>query len=47
MEEIHRLNQEDNIKKDYYKTDKIYTGDLEAYAKKLKQIVKINNKYYL
>ena len=36
MEEIHRLNQEDNIKKDYYKTDKIYTGDLEAYAKKLK-----------
>ena len=36
MEEIHRLNQEDNIKKDHYKTDKIYTGDLEAYAKKLK-----------
>lgn len=40
MEEIHRLNQEDNIKKDYYKTDKIYTGILDDYAKKLAE----NNK---
>lgn len=35
MDEIHRLNQEDNIKKGYYKTDKIYTGILDDYAKKL------------
>lgn len=35
MDEIHRLNQEDNIKKGYYKTDEIYTGILDDYAKKL------------
>ena len=35
MDEIHRLNQEDNIKKGYYKTDKIYTWILDDYAKKL------------
>ena len=35
MKEIHRLNQEDNIKKDYYKTNKIYTGVLDDYAEEL------------
>lgn len=35
MDEIHRLNQEDNIKKDYYKIDEIYTGILDDYAKEL------------
>ena len=37
MEEIHRLNQEDNIKEDYYKTDKIYIGILEDYAKEIEK----------
>lgn len=35
MKEIHRLNQEDNIKKDYYKIDEIYAGILDDYAKEL------------
>ena len=37
MKEIHRLNQEDNIKEDYYKTDKIYIGILEDYAKEIEK----------
>lgn len=38
IEEIHRLNQEDNIKKNYYKSDeKIYTGSLDDYAEKLEK----------
>ena len=35
MKEIHRLNREDNIKKDYYKIDEIYAGILDDYAKEL------------
>lgn len=37
MKEIHRLNQEDNIKEDYYKTDKIYIGILDDYAKEIEK----------
>lgn len=35
MEEIHRLNKEDNIKNDYYKINDIHIGVLKDYAKKL------------
>lgn len=47
MEEIHRLNQEDNIKNNYYKIDDIYIGVLNDYAKEIEKITKIKNKYYL
>lgn len=32
IREIHRLNENDSIKNDYYKTNDIYTGDLETFA---------------
>lgn len=37
MEEIYRLNQEDNIKNDYYKIDDIYIGVLNDYAKEIEK----------
>lgn len=46
MKEIHRLNQEDNIKKDYYKIDEIYTGILDDYVKELEENSEEKNKYY-
>ena len=35
IKEIYRINENNNKKKEFYKIDKIHTGDLEAYAKKL------------
>ncbi|OFQ08476.1 hypothetical protein HMPREF2953_07655 [Staphylococcus sp. HMSC072E01] len=37
MEEIYRLNQEDNIKNDYYKIDDIYIGVLNDYTKEIEK----------
>ncbi|MEN2033516.1 hypothetical protein [Staphylococcus hominis] len=36
IKEIYRINENNNKKTEFYKIDKIHTGDLEAYAKKLK-----------
>ena len=33
IKEIYRINENNNKKTEFYKIDKIHTGDLEAYAK--------------
>ncbi|MFS8252558.1 hypothetical protein ACHK7U_02295 [Staphylococcus hominis] len=35
IREIHRLNENDSIRNDYYKINDIYTGDLETFANRL------------